>query len=267
MNPVLFPILSEDADLLVLHKPAGLVCHPTKGDIYSSLVSRLRLHLGLASEPQLVHRLDRETSGVMIVAKNPDSALALRNLWQLGLVTKEYLAIVHGGVDAPAGQIDLPLGKDESSPIAIKDTPRPDGHAARTRWWRLRRFRRPEGDFSLLRVRLDTGRKHQIRIHLAAIGHPIVGDKLYGRDEQDYLDFAHGCLSDAQKRRLILSQQALHAASLWLPWSGTEVEFTSAPEPRFQDFLEGRPVAWEDYGNGRSGAGPARPEERGSTPG
>jgi 23S rRNA pseudouridine1911/1915/1917 synthase len=71
LNPVLFPILSEDADLLVLHKPAGLVCHPTKGDIYSSLVSRLRLHLGLASEPQLVHRLDRETSGVMIVAKNP----------------------------------------------------------------------------------------------------------------------------------------------------------------------------------------------------
>ena len=246
--PTLFPVLSEDADLLVLHKPAGLVCHPTKGDIYSSLVSRLRIHLGLASEPQLVHRLDRETSGVMIVAKNTESALALRNFWQLGLVTKEYLAIVHGVMDADSGQIDLPLGKDESSPIAIKDRPRPDGHPARTRWWRLRQFSRSEGDFSLLRIRIDTGRKHQIRIHLSAIGHPIVGDKLYGSDEQYYLDFAHGCLSDAQRERLILSQQALHASTLWLPWGGVEIEFTSPPEPRFQDFLEGKSVTWEDYG-------------------
>ena len=92
----LFPVIHEDADLLVLHKPAGLVCHPTKGDEYSSLISRVRLHLGLAAEPQMVHRLDRETSGVMVFGKTAEASEELRRLWQTGLVTKEYVAIVHG---------------------------------------------------------------------------------------------------------------------------------------------------------------------------
>ncbi len=240
----LFPVLLEDDDLLVLHKPAGLVCHPTKGDEYSSLVSRLRLYLGLQSEPQLVHRLDRETSGVMVVAKNPEAALELRRLWQTGFVTKEYLALVHGAVEADSGLVDLPLGKDEASVIAIRDTPRPDGHPARTRWWCVRRFERAEGLFSLLRIHLDTGRKHQIRIHMGAIGHPLVGDKLYGLDEGFYLDFVKRRLTEAQRQRLILPQQGLHAVRLWLPWGGEEREFRSEPETPFLEFLAGRPVVW-----------------------
>lgn len=232
----LFPLLHEDDELLVLHKPAGLVCHPTKGDAYSSLISRVRLHLRATAEPQMVHRLDRETSGVMIFGKTAEAALALRQLWEGGLVTKEYLAIVHGPVVADEGVINAPLGKNEASAVAIADCVRPDGAKARTRWWLEKRFRHEGADYSLLRVRLDTGRKHQIRIHLRHVGHPLVGDKIYGPDEQLYLAFVERRLTPDQERQLILPWQALHAGRLWLPWRGREVEFSSAPEPWFGEF-------------------------------
>src|SRR5438876_9214250 len=101
----LFEIIREDAELLVINKPAGLVCHPTKGDAYSSLISRVRLHLGQKAQPHLVNRLDRETSGVVLVAKTAEAALALRRLWESRAVRKEYLAIVHGRVRAGQGKI------------------------------------------------------------------------------------------------------------------------------------------------------------------
>lgn len=256
----LFPILHEDDDLLVLHKPAGLVCHPTKGDAYSSLVSRVRIHLGAAAEPQMVHRLDRETSGVMVFGKTPESALELRRLWEGGYVTKEYLAIVHGHLPEDSGIIDLPLGRDDSSVIAIKDRVRPDGSQARTRWWCCRRYEHSDGNrFSVLRVRIDTGRKHQIRIHLAHLGHPLVGDKLYGGDESLYLDFVERRLTAEQKSQLRLANQALHAWRLWLPWKGEEREFRSNPEPAFIAFTEGRDVPWL--------ADPFDPQRPGEIPG
>lgn len=240
----LFPVLHEDSDLLVLHKPAGLVCHPTKGDEYSSLIGRVRKHLGLAAEPQMVHRLDRETSGVMIFGKTPEAAEELRRLWPAGLVTKEYLAIVHGHVRAASGVVDGLLGKHETSAVSVRDCVRPDGALARTHWWRVRQFVRPEGEFTLLRVRLDTGRKHQIRIHLAHVGHPLVGDKIYGADEQLYLAFVERRLTAEGRQRLLLANQALHAATLWLPWQGEEREFTSPPERDFTAFLQGDQVEW-----------------------
>src|ERR1043166_1682968 len=95
---VLFEILLEDEDLLVVNKPAGLVCHPTKTDEYSSLISRARLHLGKDAHPQLVNRLDRETSGVTLIAKTEPAARELRRIWENRLVKKQYLAIVHGDV-------------------------------------------------------------------------------------------------------------------------------------------------------------------------
>jgi 23S rRNA pseudouridine1911/1915/1917 synthase len=238
----LFEILHEDADLLVLRKPAGLVCHPTKGDVYSSLVSRVRIHLGF--EPHMIHRLDRETGGVMVFAKTDEAGAELRALWAAGLVTKEYIALVRGRMPLGDGAMDAPLGREVTSAVAIKDCVRPDGSSARTRWRCERHIEREEGVYSRVRVWLDTGRKHQIRIHLAHLGYPIVGDKLYGGDERIYLEFVVGRLTEAQQRFLHVPYHALHAERLWFPWKGGESGFVAAPEPWFTDFASGRPVPW-----------------------
>src|SRR3954467_14429468 len=136
----LFPIIHEDDELLVINKPAGLVCHPTKTDEYSSLISRVRLHLGKESHPQLINRLDRETSGVTLVAKNNEVAREIRRIWERREVEKEYLAIVHGHVKEEHGLIDAPLGKDERSIVAIKDCVRADGAVARTEFRVIKRL-------------------------------------------------------------------------------------------------------------------------------
>ena len=128
----LFDIIHEDADLLVINKPADLVCHPTKGDVYSSLISRVRLYLGADSKPHLVNRLDRETSGITVAAKNATAAGELGRIWETRVIEKEYLAIVHGHVREEHGLIDAPLGKAEHSTVAIKDCVRPDGTPAQT---------------------------------------------------------------------------------------------------------------------------------------
>lgn len=253
----LFEVIFEDDGLLVLNKPAGLVCHPTKTDEYSSLISRVRLYLGKESQPQLVNRLDRETSGVTVVAKRADAALEVRRLWEGRKVEKEYRAIVQGHVREESGDIQAPLGKDEQSRVVIKDCVREDGAQARTHYQVERRFARSgkqlqrlhafneldgakgaEGLrlFSLLRVQLDTGRKHQIRIHLAHIGHSIVGDKLYGEDEDLYLALVENRLTEAQWQRLILPHQALHAAEVRFEWRGEQRAFRAEAEPWFAQF-------------------------------
>ena len=241
-NGRLFPVVFEDADFLVINKPAGLVCHPTKGDVYSSLISRIRLYFGGESEAHLINRLDRETSGLVVVAKHADAARELRRVWEDRRVEKEYLAIVHGHVEGASGTLDFALGRDTQSEVAVKDCVREDGASARTRYRVAARFERLEGAFSLLWVYPETGRKHQIRIHLSAFGHPIVGDKLYGHDESAYLAFAKGCLSEGQRRTLILPWQALHARSLALEWRATRQQFYAQPEDWFDDFMQMLPV-------------------------
>jgi 23S rRNA pseudouridine1911/1915/1917 synthase len=243
-------IIHEDPDLLVLNKPAGLVCHPTKGDVYSSLISRARLYLGPGSQPQLVNRLDRETSGLVLLAKNPAAALELRTLWERREVLKLYLAIVHGHVAAEQGTIDAPIGKDNQSPVAIKNAVCQTGAPASTEYLVLKRFTASPSDgstlqpfnastpFSLLRVQPLTGRKHQIRVHLAHLGHPVVGDKIYGGDEELYLAFVERRLTPEQKERLILEYHALHACKIQFVWRGTQQAFFAGPEAWFVRFLE-----------------------------
>ena len=117
----LFAVLFEDDEMLAVNKPSDLVCHPTKGDVYSSLISRVRLYLGEGSTPHLVNRLDRETSGVVVVAKSPFMAGKLAGLWERRMVEKQYVAIVHGHVRDDRGSVEAPLGRDETSHVAIKD--------------------------------------------------------------------------------------------------------------------------------------------------
>ena len=175
----LFEILHEDEDLLVINKSAGLVCHPTKGDERSSLVGRVRLYLGGDRSVHFINRLDRETSGLVFVAKTNEAARELRRLWEDRKVTKTYWAIVHGHVREDEGIVDVPLGPDEFSEVAVKDCVRTDGSAAQTRFRVSWRFTRALGDFTWLHVEPMTGRKHQIRVQLSARGLPIVGDRKY----------------------------------------------------------------------------------------
>jgi 23S rRNA pseudouridine1911/1915/1917 synthase len=268
----LFAIIHEDADLLIVHKPADLVCHPTKGDEYSSLISRARIYLERQNPnppalhatrvaPHLVNRLDRETSGLVVIAKNAVAARELGAIWETRAVRKEYLAIVHGHVAAEHGIIDAPLGKDEASGVAIKDCVRPDGTPAQTEFFVEKRFTRilepcspthpaPDGEragaktgvpatgaFSLLRLHPLTGRKHQLRIHLAHLGHPIVGDKLYGGDPDLYLALVERRLTAEQRAQLILPNHALHAGRIQFSWHGRDCDFTTPPETSFSEFL------------------------------
>ena len=270
----LLEVIYEDSDLLVLNKPAGLVCHPTKGDQFSSLISRARLYLGEGAQPQLINRLDRETSGVTIVAKTEGAARILRRQWEARQVAKVYLAIVHGHVREDHGIIEAALGRDLESRVAIKDRVRADGASSRTEYWVEKRFfhfpvtaegndskeftpnqcqdadgksasKTPSPEslkggsgtlFSLLRLAPQTGRKHQIRIHLAHVGHPIVGDKLYGGDEDFYLALVEGRLTNDQRQRLILPHHALHASELRFIWQEEHKTFRAPPEPWFTVF-------------------------------
>jgi RluA family pseudouridine synthase len=235
----LFEVIAEEEEFLVINKAAGLVCHPTKGDEYSSLISRARLYLGAKEEPHLINRLDRETSGIVIVAKSSEMSAMLRKVWESRAVEKEYLAIVHGELKG-AVTIEAPLGPDEESVVSIKDKVREDGASAKTQAFGLKVFEWAGKVFSLVKVALFTGRKHQIRIHLSHIGHPIVGDKMYGGDENLYLAFVKDELTEEQRADLITANQCLHAASVSFELLGVRRSYYAAPEEWFVSFVQGK---------------------------
>ena len=229
--------LHEDADLLVVNKPAGLVCHPSKDGEASSLVGRVRLHLG-STEGRLVNRLDRETSGVVLVAKGANVARELGSVLTARGVAKVYDSVVHGHLlgDDVEGQgwrhITAALGSDDASPVAIKDCARPDGAPAETLVRLVRHVERDGRPYSLVEVRPITGRKHQIRIHLAHIGHPIVGDPTYGGIRRHL---------PADLRALgRLERPFLHALRLAFahPADGRMLEFTAPLAPDLQRVLD-----------------------------
>ncbi|MCL1804775.1 MAG: RluA family pseudouridine synthase [Clostridiales bacterium] len=183
--PMELDILYEDSCLLVINKPAGLVVHPAPGSGHSTLVHGLLAHCADLSgingvlRPGIVHRLDKDTSGLLAVAKTDAAHRRLAEQIQAGTMQRQYLALVWGVVDEPAGLVDAPIGRDP------KDRQRmaaiPGGKEARTSYKVLDRLK----DKTLLQCDLHTGRTHQIRVHMKLLGHPVVGDPKYGRRRDD----------------------------------------------------------------------------------
>lgn len=205
-------ILHEDDDVVVIDKPAGLVVHPAAGHPDETLVNALLHHVqdlsGIGGElrPGIVHRLDKDTSGVMLIAKNDDAHRKLTAAWNTDAVRKEYLAIVYGTPAVDRGTIDAPIGRDprDRKRMAVVA----DGRRAITDYELLERLRHA----SLLRCRLRTGRTHQIRVHMKHLGHPIIGDPLYSGPQWRGIP-------DKKIQRAIasLERQALHAARITFP--------------------------------------------------
>lgn len=215
----------EDEDLVVVDKPGDVVCHPSKAGPWSSLVGAVREHAGLATA-HLVFRLDRETSGIVVLAKHPAAASRLQQAMQQRRVGKTYAALLTGALAAPT-TVEQPLGPDESSPVFVKDCVRADGRAAKSTFEPLA----VAGGFTWARVRIETGRKHQIRAHAQWLGHSVVGDKIYGPDARLYLDFIDRGWTPELAARLWLPRQALHCAEIDLRPAGWPRVFQAPPPP------------------------------------
>ena len=239
ITPLLhFEIVDETDDYVVVNKPPFLLIHPTKPNGVPTLWKQLRelLAFDIASGGQvsIVNRLDRETSGLVLVAKTAAAARHFGVLMQRHLLRKEYLAIVWGWPEWDHKLVDAPLdrqGKHQRSAIWLKQMIHAAGGPAQTDFLVERRFTRPtsSGDrFSVIRAIPRTGRTHQIRVHLASIGHPIAGDKIYGPDEKLYLRFIETDWTNELEQRLLLPRHALHSAKLAIDGKR---EWTSALPP------------------------------------
>ncbi len=221
-------IVYEDQDLVVINKPAGMVVHPAQGHSQGTLVNALLARYpdlaamiesdaAVGDRPGIVHRLDRDTSGLMVIARTPAALRHLQQQFKSRAVEKIYLALVFGRPEAPEGIIDVPLGRDPHH--RQKFAPRPDGKSARTHYRLLADF----GLYSLLQIGLETGRTHQIRVHLAWLKCPVVGDTVYGR----------------KKKPFNLDRQFLHASRLRFqhPRNGQIIQLEAPLDPQLQAVL------------------------------
>jgi len=242
-----FTIIDETEDYVVVDKPPFLLVHPTKPNAAPTLWKQLRELLAFeiagGGQVSIVNRLDRETSGLVLVAKTSAAARKFGMLMQERRLTKEYLAIVWGWPEWENKVVDVPLdrqSKRQKSRIWLKQMTHPAGAPARTEFHVERRFIKSESSsadkFSFIRAVPRTGRTHQIRLHLALIGHPIVGDKIYGPDEQLYLRFIETGWTPELKQRLLLPRHALHSAKLAIVG---EIEWKSPLPADLAEFLHG----------------------------
>jgi 23S rRNA pseudouridine1911/1915/1917 synthase len=222
-EPIPLDVVYEDRDLLVINKPPGLTVHPAPGHRGGTLVNAVLARVpnlpGIAGSlrPGIVHRLDKDTSGLLVVAKSDEAHRGLAAQLRDRTMSRTYLAVVRGNVPRPEGTISAPLGRHPVHRTRIAVVP--GGRGAVTHYTRLEQF----PDAALLACRLETGRTHQIRVHLAHIGHPVLGDPLYGR-----------------ARVPELRRQALHAARLEFthPRSGRRIVCTAPVPPDIHGLLE-----------------------------
>jgi 23S rRNA pseudouridine1911/1915/1917 synthase len=226
-------IAFEDEHLLVVDKPAGLVVHPAAGNLDGTLVNALLHHcagqlsgIGGVARPGIVHRIDKDTSGLLVVAKTDVAHEGLAKQFAAHSIDRRYLAIVSGVPRTSHGTIDAPLARSAANrkKIAIVEGSR--GKRAVTHWRRMKPLR----DAALVECRLETGRTHQVRVHMASIGHPLLGDPVYGRSGK-----THGKLL----KELNFRRQALHAAELGFthPVTKHRLSFTSPMPPDMQELM------------------------------
>lgn len=211
-------IVAEDERILALNKPGDFVCHPSKDGPWSSLSGAVREYFG-GGAAHLVFRLDRETSGLVIYAKDAATARTLQMAAQERRYGKTYLALLTGELREPL-LIDRPLGPDLGSPVLVKScvVPAGQGQEARTAVTPIA----TAGGFTLARIKTETGRKHQIRAHLQWAGHWLVGDKIYGPNPQLFLDFIEHGWTPQLSAALFLERQALHCAEIDLRPAGLD---------------------------------------------
>ncbi len=239
-DPGALTILYEDADVLAVEKPAGQVVHPSGKSLTGTLIQDVHARYAGASELavpiRLCHRIDRETSGIVLFAKGARAHRQIRKQFERQQIEKEYLAIVRGQPERDQGSIELPLGPSHGSRVRLKIAVQAGGQESSTSWRVLERH----GACALLACTPHTGRQHQIRVHLAAIGHPLVGDKLYGEDDGLFLKGTRSELDAADLAALGLPRQALHNHRMaWIaPTGGGRREVTSPLPAELRAFLE-----------------------------
>lgn len=222
----------EDDDMLIVNKPAGMVVHPGSGHDSGTLVNAVLAHcpdlpgIGDTKRPGIVHRLDKYTSGLLVIAKNNHAMQMLQSQFRARSVDKKYIALVHGQIQPPAALIDAPIGRDplkrKQMSVIVPGSPRARSARSRSAQTQYRTLT-VYSDYTLLECTLLTGRTHQIRVHLAYIGYPIVGDTIYGR----------------RKQPLLRGRHFLHAVELTLqrPSDGQPVTITAELPPELQSVL------------------------------
>jgi 23S rRNA pseudouridine1911/1915/1917 synthase len=240
-EPIPLDILYQDDDLVVINKPAGIVMHPAPGHSSGTLVNALLYHcpdlegIGGAIRPGIVHRLDKDTSGTLVVAKNARALETLAKQFKDRSVSKKYLALVYGEFANDAGTIDLPIGRHPVHRKQMSTTTR-KGRSAETSWQVREKFK----GVTLLELTLKTGRTHQIRVHCAAMGHPIVGDQVYRSRKflKDIDKLFSGESSSMAAQLKAVPRQMLHAWRLRLTQPGTgEIMTFESPLPTDMETL------------------------------
>lgn len=232
-------VVYEDKDIIVINKPEGMIVHPATGIYTGTLVNALLYHcgdslsgIGGVIRPGIVHRIDKDTSGLLVVAKNDEAHLSLSEQLKTHEVSRVYHAIVIGSIKEDSGRIDRPIGRHpvDRKKMAVITDPARQARDAVTHFEVLERFETPSGRFTYVKCKLETGRTHQIRVHMSSIGHPLVGDAVYGGGNTKF----------EAANKAIINGQCLHARELELihPTILEKMQFESPLPEYFEKLLE-----------------------------
>jgi 23S rRNA pseudouridine1911/1915/1917 synthase len=249
-------VIYEDADLAVVNKPAGMMVHAgsgqnedarSRGTLVNALLFRFKKLSATGGDlrPGIVHRLDKDTSGLIVVAKNDRTHTALAELFASRKIKKSYIALVQGTVERAKGTINASVGRDPTRRTRMTAKPLGDARTAVSHYEVIKRFANRFGKFTLVKVRIETGRTHQIRVHMASIGHPVVGDTLYGGSGQLTDQVASQAATSkaarrkAEPERLRLGRNFLHSARLEFahPKTGKLLELEAPLPAELEEFL------------------------------